>query len=80
MPGAALSVEKGLGMTFMSMAVAMICKLLNEKVVLRLPVSMLWGNMLEEWVNMAQKDYRRIISEQWESYPLQQLNSVPAAF
>jgi len=35
--------EMGLGKTFISVAAAMICKLLTEKVVMGLPLSILWG-------------------------------------
>jgi len=41
MTGALVADEKGLGKTFTSVAAAMICKLLTEKVVMRLPLSSL---------------------------------------
>jgi len=53
MPGALVADEMGLGKTFTSVAAAMICKLLTEKVVMGLPLSILWGNTLDEWVNMV---------------------------
>jgi len=67
----------GLGKTFTSVAAAMICKLLARKVVMGLPLSIMWGNTLDEWVNMVQNDFPRIISEEREWYPLWRLNSVP---
>ena len=55
----------------------MLCKLVTEKVVMWLPLSIVWGNTLEKWVNLAQNDFRGIIMDQWEWYPLQRQNSVP---
>ena len=43
-PGALVADEMGLGKTFTSDAVAMLCKLVTEKVVMGLPPSILWGN------------------------------------
>jgi hypothetical protein len=48
MPGARVADEMGRGKTFSSVAVAMICKLLTEEVLMGLPLSILWGNSLEE--------------------------------
>ena len=48
MPGAVVADEMGLGTPFTLVAVAMLCKLVTEKVVMGLPLSMLWGNTLEE--------------------------------
>jgi len=48
MPGALVADEMGLGKTFTSVAAAMLCKLVTEKVVMGLPLSILWGNTLEE--------------------------------
>jgi len=42
-----------------------------------LPLSILWGNTLEEWVRLAHNDFPSIVSEEREWYPLQRLNSVP---
>jgi len=61
MPGALVADEMGLGNTFTSVAAAMICKLLTEKVVMWLPLLNLWGNTLDEWVNMVQNDFPGII-------------------
>jgi len=69
--------EMGLGKTFTSVAAAMICKLLTEKVVMGLPLSIIWGNTLEEWVILADNDFPSIVGEEREWYPLQRLNSVP---
>jgi hypothetical protein len=77
MPGALVADEMGLGKTFTSVAAAMICKLLTEKVVMGLPLSILWGNTLEEWVILADNDFPGIVGEERERYPLQRLNSVP---
>jgi SNF2 family DNA or RNA helicase len=57
MPGALVADEMGLGKTFTSVAAAMLCKLVTEKVVMGLPLSILWGITLEEWVNLAQNDF-----------------------
>jgi hypothetical protein len=65
MPGALVADEMGLGKTFTSVAAAMICRLLTEKVVMGLPLSILWRNTLAEWVNMVQNDSPGIISEEW---------------
>jgi hypothetical protein len=46
MPGALVADEMGLGKTFTSVASGMRCKLLTEKVVMGLPLSILWGNTL----------------------------------
>jgi len=69
--------DMGLGKTFTWVAVAMLCKLLTEKVVMGLPLSILWGNTLEEWVILALNDFPHIVSEEREWYLLQRLNSVP---
>ena len=42
-----------------------------------LPLSILWGNTLAEWVNMAQNNCPGIIGEEREWYPLRRHNSVP---
>ena len=67
----------GLDKTFTSVAVAMICKLRTEKVVMRLLLSIVWGNTIEYWVNIVQNNYPGIIGEPWEWQPLQRLNVVP---
>jgi len=76
MPRALVADEMGLGKTFTSVAAAMHCKLVTEKVVMGLPLSILWGNTLEEWVMWADNDVPGIVSEEREWYPLQILNSV----
>jgi len=55
----------------------MLFKLVTEKVVMGLPLSILWGNTLEEWVILAHNDFPSIGGEEREWYPLQRLNSVP---
>ena len=77
MPGALVAEKIGLGKTFTSVAAAMICKLVTEKVVMGLPLSILWGNTMEEWVILAHNDFPGIVGEEREWYLLQRLNSVP---
>jgi len=77
MPGALVAVQMGLGKTFTSVAVAMHCKLVTERVVMGLPLSMLWGNTLEECVILAENNFPGIVGEEREWCPLQRLNSVP---
>jgi hypothetical protein len=66
MPGALVADEMGLGKTFISVAVAMLCKLVTETVVIELPLSILWGNTLEEWVILAHNVFLGIVSEERE--------------
>jgi len=77
MPGALVADKMGLGKTFTSVAVAMICKLVTEKVVMGLPLSILWGDTHEEWVILVHNDFPSMVGEEREWYPLQRLNSVP---
>jgi len=77
MPGALVVDEMGLEKTFTLVAVAMLHKLATEQVVMGLPLSILWGNTLEEWVILADNDFPGIVGEEREWYPLQRLNSVP---
>jgi len=56
--------EMGLGKTFTSVAPAMLCKLVTETVVMGLPLSILWGNTLEEWVILAHNDFHGIVGEE----------------
>jgi len=67
----------GLGKTFTSVAAAIICKLLTEKVVIGLPLSIIWGNTLDQWVNMAWNGFPGIIGDKLEWYPLWTQNLVP---
>jgi hypothetical protein len=76
MPGALVADEMGLGKNFTSVAAAMLCKLLTEKVVMGLPLSILWGNSLKEWVILVENDFPGIVGEEQKCYPLQRLNSV----
>jgi len=71
MPGALVVIEIGLGKTCTSSAAAMLCKLVTEKVVMGLPLSILWGNTLEEWVILTHNDFPGTVGEEWEWYPLQ---------
>jgi hypothetical protein len=71
MPGALVADEMGLGKTFTSVAAAMLCKLLTEKVVKGLPLTILWGNTLEGWVILAHSDFLGIVGEEREWYLLQ---------
>jgi len=77
MPGALVADEMGLGKTFTSAAAAMLCKLVTEKVVMGLPLSILCGNTIEEWVIVAHNDCPGIVGEEREWYPLPRLNTVP---
>jgi len=77
MPGALVADEMGLGKTFTSVAAAMLCKLVTEKVVMGLPLSIVWADTLEEWVILAVNDFPGIVSEEREWYRLQRSNSVP---
>jgi hypothetical protein len=77
MAGALIPAGMGLGKTFTLVAAAKMCKLLTEKVVIELLLSILWGNILEAWVDLAQSDCPRTISEEQEFNPLQRQNSVP---
>jgi len=76
-PGALVGDEMGNGKTFTSVAVAMLCKLVTQKVVMGLPLSILCGNTLAEWVILAHNDFPGIVGEEQEWYPLLRLNSVP---
>jgi len=78
MPGALEADEMGLGKTFTLVAVALLCKLVTEKVVMGLPLSIVWGNTLEEWVILADNDFPSIVGEERVWYPLQRLNCVPS--
>jgi len=77
MPGALVADEMGLGKTFTLVVAAMLCNLVTEKVVMVLPLSILWGNTLEEWVILAHNNFPGIVGEEREWYPLQRLNSAP---
>jgi hypothetical protein len=45
MPGALVVDEIGLGKTFTSQAASIICQVTSEKVVMGLPLSIVWGNI-----------------------------------
>jgi len=77
MRGAPVADEMGIGKTFTSVAVAMLCKFVTEKVVIGLPLSIVWGNTLEEWVILLLNDCPGIVGQEQEWYLLQRLNSVP---
>jgi len=77
MPGALVADEMGLGKTFTSVAAAMLCKLVTEKVIMGLPLYIFSGNTLEEWVILVHNDFPGIVGEERKWYPLQRLNSVP---
>jgi len=51
----------GHGKTFTSVAAAMLWKLVTEKVVMGLPLSILWGNTLQEWVILAHNAFPSIV-------------------
>ena len=77
MPASLVADETGLGKTFNSVAAAMVCNLLTEKVVMGLLLAILSGNTLADWVNIVQTIFSGIISEEQEWYPLRRHNSVP---
>ena len=56
----------GLEKTFTCVAAAMLCKLVTEKVVMWLPLSIFWGNTLEEWVVLAHNDFPGIVGYERE--------------
>jgi hypothetical protein len=76
MPGALVADEMGLGKTFTLVAAVMHSKLVTEKVVMGLPLSILWENTLKEWVHLIQNDFPRSIGDEREWYPLQRQSSV----
>jgi hypothetical protein len=76
MPGALVADEMGLRMTFTSVEAAMICRLLTEKVVIGLALSILWRNTLQEWVILVHNDVPGIVGEERACYLLQKFNSV----
>jgi len=77
MPGVLVANEMGLRKTLTSVAAGMICKLLTEKVVMGLRLLILWGNTVEEWVNLVHNDSPGIIGDEWEWYLLRSQNSEP---
>ena len=76
MPGTLVVDEMDLGKTFTSVAAAMPCTLVTEKVVMGLPLSIFLGNTLEESVNVVQNAFPGIIGDEREWYPLWKQNSV----
>jgi hypothetical protein len=56
--------EIGLGKTFTLVAAAMLCKLVTEKVVMGLPLSILWGNTREEWVILVHNDFTGMVGKE----------------
>lgn len=64
-----------LGMILTSVALAMICILLSEKVVVRLPETTLLGNILDEWLLISQYNCYPDIGKEPLWYPLQRLHS-----
>jgi len=76
-PGALVADEMGHGKTFTSVAAAMLCKLVTEKVVMGLPLSILRRNTLKEWVILADNNFDSIVGEEQDWYLLQRLNSAP---
>lgn len=66
-----------LAKSYTSIAPAMICKFPAKKNVVVLPLSILWGNTPDKWVDMAQNDNPSIIGEVQICFQLLKLNSVP---
>jgi len=75
-PAAMVANEMSLGKTFSLVTAVMLCKLGTEKVVLGLPLSILWGNTLEEGVILVCNNFPGIVGEEQEWYLLQRLYSV----
>jgi hypothetical protein len=75
--GALLTDEMGIGKTCTSVGTAKLCKLVTEIFVNGLPLFILWGITIEEWVILAHNHIPSIVGEEREWYPLQKLNSVP---
>jgi len=69
--------EMGHGKTFTLVSAAQIGQLLAEKVYIDLLHSIMWGNILQEAVSVAQHYYPAIISEQWELHRQERMNSMP---
>jgi hypothetical protein len=67
----------GVGQTLTSVAVAMLCKLVTERVVMGWPLFVLCGNTFQQWVILVHNDIPDIVGEEREWYLLQRLNSVP---
>jgi hypothetical protein len=78
MPDALVADEMDLGKTFTSVATAILCKMVTEKVLIGLPLSTLWGNTVDGWVFMAHNEFPGIVWGEREWYPLERLNSVPS--
>jgi hypothetical protein len=78
MPDALVADEMDLGKTFTSVATAILCKMVTEKVLIGLPLSTLWGNTVDGWVIMAHNEFPGIVWGEREWYPLERLNSVPS--
>ena len=66
--------EMGIGKMLTLVAVAIICQLLTEEGVVELRLSIMYGNTLDEWLNMAQDKCLGSIGEAREWYPVQRLN------
>jgi hypothetical protein len=66
MLGALVADERGTGKTVTSVAAAMICKLVTDIVLIGLPLSILCGSTLKEWVNLAQSDFQGNIGHEQE--------------
>jgi len=50
---------------------------MTENIVMWLPLSILWGNTLEEWVILAHNNISCIVGEGRKKYSFQRLNSAP---
>jgi hypothetical protein len=75
-PGALALGEMGCENTFTWVAAAMLCKLVTEKIIMGLPLSIVWGNTHEECVILADNNFPGIVGYKWEWYLLQRLNSL----
>lgn len=66
-----------LGKMLTTVAADLLCKLITEKGVVGLPLSILWGNSIQKWKHRALTNYLGFIREVQQQYVLQRLNSVP---
>jgi hypothetical protein len=71
MPDALVADEMDLGKTFTSVAAAMLCKMVTEKVLIGLPLSILGGNTVDGWVIIAHNEFPGIVWGERGWYPLE---------
>jgi len=77
MPGVLVAVGIQFTTTCILFAGALIRNLPNDKILVGLPMSMIWGNTHVKWGNITQSDNLRITSDKQEWYWSRRLNPVP---